>query len=88
MKLIHNEETVRQALDRLAAAPEGSELEFAFMGPRFWADRQAELALSFIPPDFPYRREAEYGTDSGGFYPTGAYSVVRVIVQKRTTTGQ
>jgi hypothetical protein len=91
MKLIHDEETVRQAVARLAAAPEGSELEFAFIGPRYWATTQAdavELAVARVLPGLLYRREAEYGAESEGFYPNGAYSTVRIIVRKGATTGQ
>jgi hypothetical protein len=81
MKLIHDEETMQQTLDRLAAAPEGSELEFAFMGPRHWADEQAD-AVEAALSDLPCRREAEYGVSSRGFYPAGAYSTVKIIVRK------
>jgi len=85
MKLIHDEKTVQQAVDRLVAATEGSELTFAFMGPRHWVDEQADAlkaALSRALPSLSCRREAEYGASSSGFYPTGAYSTVQIIVRK------
>ena len=97
MKSIHDEKTFRQALKRLAAAPDKAELEFAFMGPKHWVDEQADAVARTVlriywkthtTPKLAFRREAEYGTESGGFYPTGTYSTVRIIIQKDAATGQ